>query len=65
MVSEHMLNEIDLAFQRLPRGIKFKPLRIDTAELAPAFNYYLSRQHWMDAHIPPLEERLDEFVDSL
>jgi hypothetical protein len=65
MVSEHMLNEIDLAFKRLPNHIKFKPLRIDTAELAPSFNYYLSRQHWMDAHLPPLETRLNEFVESL
>ncbi len=65
MLSEHMLNEIDLAFKRLPDKIKFKPLRIDTADLAPSFNYYLSRQHWMDAHVPPLEARLDEFVESL
>ena len=65
MVSEHMLNEIDLAFKRLPNHIKFKPLRIDTSELAPSFNYYLSRQHWMDAHLPPLETRLNEFVESL
>ena len=65
MLSEHVLNEIDLAFQRLPNNIKFKPLRIDTADLAPAFNYYLSRQHWMDAHIPPIEKRLDEFVSSI
>ena len=65
MVSEHMLNEIDLAFKRLPNHIKFNPLRIDTSELAPSFNYYLSRQHWMDAHLPPLETRLNEFVESL
>ncbi len=65
MLSEHVLNEIDLAFKRLPNDIKFKPLRIDAAELTPSFNYYLSRQHWMDANIPPLEERLDEFADSI
>ena len=65
MLSQHVLNEIDLAFRRLPDKIKFKPLRIDTAELAPSFDYYLSRQHWMDAHLPPIEERLDEFVSSV
>lgn len=63
--SEHVLNEIDLAFQKLPSGIKFKPLRIDTAIFSPSFKYYLSRQHWMDATIPPLEERLNEFVKAL
>lgn len=65
MKSQHVLNEIDLAFQRLPNDIKFKPLRIDDATFAPAFKYYLSRQHWMDALVPPLEDRLNEFVKSI
>lgn len=60
--SEHVLNEVDLAFQKLPAKVKFKPLRIDDAMFTPSFNYYLSRQHWMDAKDPPLEERLNEFV---
>ncbi len=63
--SQHVLNEIDLAFSQLNRNIRFKPLRIDEEELGAAFTYYLSRQHWMDAHIPPLEARLDEFVQKL
>lgn len=63
--SEHVLNEIDLAFQNLPNNIKFKPLKIDDAIFTPSFKYYLSRQHWMDASIPPLEERLNEFVKTL
>lgn len=62
MMSQHVLNEIDLAFNELNRNIKFLPMRIDIEELRPAFSYYLSRQHWMDAHIPPIEKRLDEFV---
>ena len=65
LISEHVLNEIDLAFQNLPQGIKFKPLRIDSALFTPSFKYYLSRQHWMDASLPPLEERLTEFVAGL
>lgn len=65
MHSEHVLNEIDLAFQGLPDKIKFKPLRIDESLFTPSFKYYLSRQHWMDAIIPPLESRLDEFVSKL
>ena len=63
--SQHVLNEIDLAFQALPNNIKFKPLRIDESMFTASFKYYLSRQHWMDAHIPPLEDRLNEFVDKL
>ena len=63
--SEHVLNEIDLAFQGLPDKVKFKPLRIDEAMFTPSFNYYLSRQHWMDAIVPPLEQRLEEFVAKI
>lgn len=63
--SEHVLNEIDLAFKGLPDRIKFKPLRIDEAMFTPSFDYYLSRQHWMDAIVPPLEQRLDEFVTKI
>ena len=65
IASQHVLNEIDLAFQKLPERIKFKPLRIDETLFTPSFKYYLSRQHWMDAIVPPLEARLDEFVTKL
>lgn len=61
--SNHVLNEIDLAFNQLQRGISFMPLKIDEEEMGPSFMYYLSRQHWMDAHIPPLEKRLEEFAE--
>lgn len=64
LASEHVLNEIDLAFQELNRHISFLPLKIDEEQLGPAFKYYLSRQHWMDAHVPPLEKRLEEFVSA-
>jgi len=63
--SEHVLNEIDLAFQNLPDKIRFQPLRIDPVELSSSFKYYLSRQHWMDAVDPPLEQHLLAFVDKL
>ena len=65
MASEHVLNEIDLAFQRLPNQIMFKPLRVDNSLFTPSFKYYLSRQHWMDATVPPLEKRLNDFADNL
>lgn len=65
LASEHVLNEIDLAFSKLRNGMHFAPLKIDEEELGPAFRYYLSRQHWMDARVPPLEKRLDEFVAKL
>ena len=63
--SQHVLNEIDAAFQKLPNNIKFKPLRTDNSDFPPAFKYYLSRQHWTDATAPPLEDRLDEFAKNI
>ena len=63
--SGHVLNEIDLAFNRMPGGVKIKPLRIDDVSLTEPFRYYLSRQHWMDAILPPLEDKLDSFVDAV
>lgn len=62
--SQHVLNEIDNAHTRLP-DLKFKPLRLEDIELTPEFSYYLSRQHWMDAFIPPIEKKLDDFVDAI
>ncbi len=63
--SQHVLNEIDLAFKKLPDHIHFKPLRLDETLFTPSFEYYLSRQHWLDAIHPPLEERLNEFVAAV
>ena len=63
--SEHVLNEIDLAFKKLPDRIKFHPLRIDEIMFTPSFEYYLSRQHWTDAKDPPLEKRLIEFIKTI
>lgn len=65
MNSQHVLNEIDLAFQNLPNKIKFKPLRIDDSIMGASFKYYLSRQHWMDAIDPPLEDHLNKFVEDI
>lgn len=62
--SFHVLNEIDLAFSEMKRGMRLIPLKIDEQEMGQAFRYYLSRQHWMDACLPPLEKRLEEFVDG-
>ena len=61
-----MLNEINLAFQEMTeRDVRFCLLKIDEEKMGPAFRYYLSRQHWMDARVPPIEKRLDEFVESI
>lgn len=63
--SNHVLNEIDLAFRELNRNIKLLPLRIDETEIGSSFLYYLSRQNWIDAYTRPLEARLTEFADGI
>lgn len=64
LASQHVLNEIDNAHSRLP-DLKFKPLRLEDMALTPEFSYYLSRQHWLDATVPPLEARLEAFVEDI
>lgn len=63
--SQHVLNEVDLAFNEINRGMKFFPLRINEEELGPSFLYYLSRQHYLDAQSPPLEKELDLLVEHI
>ena len=62
--SEHVLNEVDLAFQEMKRNLKLKLIKIDDEPMTPAFRYYLSRQHHMDACRPPIDQRLEEFVSE-
>ena len=65
MESEHVLNEIDLAFDQLKRGIVLLPFRIDYHDLRPEFSYYLKRQQWIEAQKPPMEIRIEEFIDKV
>lgn len=63
--SHHVLNEVDLAFKELDRGIRFLTVKIDEEEPGPSFRYYLSSLHWTLANEPPLEQRLAEFVEKV
>ena len=65
MASEHVLNEIDMAFDQLSRGILLLPFRIDYQSLSAEFAYYLKRQQWMEAQKPPLEKRIEEFIEKV
>ena len=65
MGSDHVLNEIDLAFDQLSRGIVLLPFRVDYQALSAEFSYYLKRQQWMEAQKPPLEVRIEEFIEKV
>lgn len=47
--SQHVLNEIDVAFKRMKEDRKLLPIRLEEVEMIPAFEYYLSRFTWTDA----------------
>ena len=65
MQSEHVLNEVSLAFEELSRNMRLMPLIIDSEEMSPALLYYLNRQQWADAKNPPLDMRLAEFSERV
>lgn len=64
MQSQHVLNEIDMAFNGLKDGVVLLPFRVDSENLKDEFSYYLSRQQWTEAQNPPLQARIEEFIDK-
>ena len=64
MESQHVLNEIDAAFNGLKDGVVLLPFRVDSQNLKDEFSYYLARQQWTQAQDPPLEVRIEEFINS-
>ncbi len=65
--SEHVLNEIDCAFNRLhhKENIRLLPLRTDKENLSDDVKYYLGRIHSLDASDPPEEERISTLVSRI
>lgn len=63
--SAHVLNEIDLAFQHIRDGVEILPFRMDDNELNSSFKYYLSRMQWSYGNPPPVEARIEEFIDKI
>lgn len=57
--SDHVLNEIALAHERIKEGLTILPIRIDMEDLSSSSQYYLNRQHWLDATTPPLEKQIE------
>lgn len=66
MQSHHVLNEIDLAFQRLNDGVLLLPYFVESStDLEPSFKYYLSTMQWNYGTPPPLESRMDDFIHKI
>ena len=65
--SEDVLNEINLAVERMRKGddISIIPFHISEEDISPDAKYYLGRIHWVDAINPPMEKRINELVSRV
>lgn len=62
--SPHVLNEIEIAFKRLPE-ITIVPFHIADKDISKDARYYLSRMHWVDGIAPPFEARLEDLSNNI
>ncbi len=67
MRSNHVLNEIDLAFKQIGEGVEILPVFLDVNfdELSPSFEYYLSRMQFHNGRPAPNEKLLRKFVEEI
>ena len=65
--SEHVLNEIDCAFNRFhhKEDIRLLPFRTDKEGMPDDVKYYLGRIHSLDGSDPPEEERIATLVSRI
>ena len=61
-VSQDVLNEINLAVERLRKGeaLAILPFQISADMIGDDAQYYIGRIHWIDAVTPPMEQRIEE-----
>lgn len=61
-VSQDVLNEINLAVERLRKGetLAILPFQISADMIGDDARYYIGRIHWIDAVTPPMEQRIEE-----
>ena len=58
-ISEHILNEINQAFNQ---GITIIPFRIQDVQPTSEMRYYFGRTHWLDALTKPLEKHIESLA---
>ena len=64
--SFHVVNELDLAFNRLNDGITILPFMLNNdLTLNDSFSYYISRMQWNYGYPDPLKDRISEFLDKV
>lgn len=60
--SEHILNEINQAFEQ---GIIIIPFRVEDVQPTRAMRYYIGRTHWLDAITPPLVKHIATLASTI
>ena len=65
ILSPHVKNELDIATSRIKDGLIIMPFKIDDAELDDECRYYLGRQEFFMGEKPPIEERINLFVNKI
>ncbi len=60
--SEHILTEVNQAFDR---SITIIPFRIQNIQPTEDLQYYIGRTHWLDAIDPPLESHIKDLIDTV
>lgn len=63
--SEHIFNEVALAFEMIRDGLTIMPVIIEDVELSDNLHYYLCRQEQTDASLPPIERQIRRFADKV
>ena len=64
--SFHVVNELDLAFNRLNDGITILPFMLDNnISLNDSFSYYIARMQWSYGYPDPIKDRVNEFLDKV
>lgn len=63
--SYHVVNELDLAFNRLGEGVSILPFMLESNNPGDSLSYYISRMQWSLGYPDPLPERISEFLDKI
>jgi len=65
--SEDVLNEMELAFERVrnKEKVAILPFHISSEEISGDAKYYLRRMHWIDAINQPLEESINNLKKAI
>lgn len=64
--SVHVLNEVEIAYQRIIQGeLTLVPFKVDDGTLSKSMEYYVKRLHWIDAVSATLEQAIEQLYQQL